>query len=126
MNDLKKIIDATNSVTNSVRSLDSTTDQTQQALMKAGATLQLMSGVASMAGVLTKVMHLRNQQAMVVAETLTAVRAATGPAGWGIIAVATAAATAGGVAVYGMLTAIRGDTETSIGRATIAGKAEMR
>lgn len=123
MNSMKTAATAVNSITSGVSSFGIVSDEGQALMMKAGAALQMMSGAVSMISVATALMELRNKVATAQAAVLTAAATAGGPATWVNIAIATGAAVTASAAIYGLLT-IRGDTETSIGRAMIGAKLE--
>lgn len=89
------------------------------AMQKAAGALQMMSGAVAIMGTVSTVMEMRNKVALAQATALTSTNVAAGPIGWGKIAVASASAGAAYVAVLGITTMIKADTETTVGRGII-------
>lgn len=123
MSNMRTASNGLNAFTSSMSSFGVVSDEGQALMQKAALALQMMSGAVSMISVATALVEARNKLATAEAVALTAAATAGGPVTWGNIAIATGAAVTASAAIYGLLT-IRGDTETSIGRAMIGARLE--
>lgn len=103
-------------ITNGMRSLGLIHEDTERALMMASGALQLVLGGVPIAKSLQSAVKLKTAQETAMAAAETAVNAAIPGVGWGKIALAGAVATMASVGVYAVVSRIRADLSTPIGR----------